>query len=104
MITEIDKWLDDYTGSMYREQPLAQDWARVNKIGEELGEVIAELILWTGQNPRKSISSIAKERMLYELADVVATATLAIQHFTKDEKETTAIISANWMKIYERIS
>lgn len=103
MITEIDAWLDGMAGKLYQDQPLAQDWARVSKVIEEAGEAIAELILYTGQNPRKPLDSQAKARMLKELADVQATATLAMQHFTKDENMTLAIIAENWAKIYARV-
>ena len=103
-ITSIDEWLDGNVGSTYNVAPLAQDWARVSKIAEELGEAISELILYTGQNPRKPIDPDAYERMLKELADVVCTGTLAIQHFTKNEEATRSIIDANWAKIEGYVS
>lgn len=102
MIATIDDWLDDGASGLYIDQPLAQDWARISKVSEELGEAVAEFILFTGQNPRKPMDSLARDRMLKELADVVCTATLAIQHFTKDERLTSGIILGNWDKIYAR--
>src|ERR1700677_4925717 len=90
IVRQVDAWLDNNTGLDYQYYPLAQHWGRVAKITEEAGEAIAELILWTGQNPRKPIDATAYERMLQELGDVATTAIYAIQHFTKDITETQA--------------
>jgi hypothetical protein len=90
----IDLHLDAEVGQDYLEQPLAQDWARIAKVQEECGEAIAELILWTKQNPRKALrgDTRTKDDVLKELADVVITGALAMQHFTKDATETQRII------------
>lgn len=101
-LKDVDEWLDREVSIEYQVAPLAQDWARVSKVIEELGEAIAELILYTGQNPRKPTDFEARGRMLKELADVACTAVLAIQHFTKDEDETEKIVNDNWAKIEER--
>lgn len=103
-ITLIDRWLDQQVGQLYKEQPLAQDWARVGKVIEELGEAIKELILYTGQNPRKGIHPEAHLNMLMELADTVATGILAIQHFTKDGWTTRAIIQEKISFIERRMT
>lgn len=107
VIRDADIWLDDAVGPAYQAQRLAQDWARVSKVSEEIGEAIAELILATGQNPRKARSiheqQAARERMLNELADVVMTATLAIQHFTKDVAITQQVIDRSCQKLASRI-
>jgi hypothetical protein len=94
LIQTVDTWLDEGTSATYKDQPLAQDWARVAKVGEEAGEAIAELILWSGQNPRKPQDNTARERMLGELGDIAYTAILAIQHFTKDTEITTGVLEA----------
>lgn len=94
IVEDIDNILDENVGHLYKDQPLAQDWARVSKVIEELGEAIAELILWTGQNPRKGTDLMAYNRMLAELADTAMTGVYAIQHFTKDINHTNAIMQA----------
>lgn len=99
----VDAVLDLKVAQQYKDQPLAQDWARVSKIGEEMGEAIQELILLTGQNPRKPIDSQAYERLLAELADTAMTGVYAIQHFTKDIVKTTAIIEAAQNKHHDRL-
>lgn len=100
-LLEVDEWLDNGTDTLYKEQPVAQHWARVSKIGEELGEAISELILMTGQNPRKGKAD-RKVCLLQELADVACTAILAIQHFTKDEVITESVMNSKILYIEER--
>jgi NTP pyrophosphatase (non-canonical NTP hydrolase) len=128
-VREIDKWLDGDVAMAYQHQPLAQDWGRVAKIAEELGEAleamteaateedyarlsamykalgraISALILSTGQNPRKPLDPEAFGAMLDELADVAMTAILAIQHFTKDTEATRDIVMGKLATIYLRM-
>ena len=84
-ITEIDSWLDENVSTEYKDQPLAQHWARVAKAGEEAGEAVDALIAWTGQNPRKERRDEAFDELLDELADVALTAIYGMTHFTKME-------------------
>lgn len=90
-LAQVDAWLDDSVSPAYKAQPLAQDWARLSKIGEELGEAIDAFILHTGQNPRKPQAD-AMDEVLGELADVACTAILAMLHFTKDESKAGAVL------------
>ena len=103
VIEKVDQWLDEGVNSQYTEQPLAQDWARVAKVIEELGEAVSEMILFTGQNPRKGIDSDAYDRLLAELGDVALTAVLAIQHFTKNIERTAEIIITAEAKVWMRM-
>ena len=102
IIQEVDAWLDSAVADCYQGQPLAQDWARVGKVIEELGEAVTALIGWTGQNPRKGKTHVEGD-MLAELADVQCTAILAIQHFTKSIEDTTSFVNDAWEKIAGRI-
>lgn len=90
-LATVDTWLDQYVGQTYKDQPLAQDYARMLKIAEEYGEVVNAWIIHTGQNPRKPQQDMMPE-ILGELADVVCTALLCIQHFTKDQTVTGAVL------------
>ena len=92
---EYDQLIDDGAGLEYKEQPLAQDWARVGKVIEELGETVGNLIGYTAQNHRKGEYS-SQDEMLIEMCDVLITALLGIQHFTKDEVITMHYILARW--------
>jgi len=98
----VDAWLDGDVAKTYRDQPLAQDWARTAKVCEEAGEAIAELIGVTGQNPRKGVHS-TREALLKELGDVVCTGLFAIQHFTKDTDATWAVVSGALAKAMSRV-
>lgn len=101
---DVDDWLDADVAARYGREPLAQDWARVAKIAEETGEAISELILSTGQNPRKGADPDARERMLEEMADVALTAILGIQHFTKDSEKTCSLVERRMTRIWNRMS
>jgi len=48
-IAWMDADLDEHVSQIYKEQPLAQDWARVAKASEEVGEAIDALIGYTGR-------------------------------------------------------
>ena len=104
IVESVDRILDRDVSEHYQEQPLAQHWARVAKVQEELGEAIAELILWTGQNPRKSQDDSARRRLLLELADTAMTGIYAIQHFTKDVEETARYIKEAQTKHITRLT
>lgn len=101
-VMAVDRWLDDAVADTYKDQPIAQHWGRIAKVIEELGEAIAELILWTGQNPRKGQDPEARERLLAELGDTAMTGIFAIQHITKDPERTWEIISAAFTKAHKR--
>ncbi len=102
-VTEINRWLDidvpkHYTGAGC----LAQDWARIAKIQEEAGEVVNAFIGVTGQNPRKGTHG-SMDDVLSELADVVATAIIAIQHFTGNWIDTERILWDKMVSLRERV-
>ena len=102
-VQAIDEWLDKGVEHMdYGLQPMAQDWARISKVAEELGEAISAFIGATGQNPRKGITNDGNE-VLEELADTAMTAILAIQHFTKDTDTTATILTDKLAAIYRRV-
>ena len=100
----IDAWLDGYVSDDYKNQPLAQDWARTGKVIEELGEAIERLIKFTGQNPRKPVEDRETEQseFLIELADTAITAILCMMHFTKDSTRVRQIIMTKLATIHER--
>lgn len=87
----MDEHLDRDVAEVYQGQPLAQDWARVAKVSEEVGEAIDALIGVTGQNPRKGHYGTQLD-LLSELADVALTGIYAIQHFTKNRHETLGLV------------
>jgi NTP pyrophosphatase (non-canonical NTP hydrolase) len=102
MLKELDLWLDSQVDEKYLTQPLAQDWARVAKVCEEAGEAIQALIGATGQNPRKGVTCDMDD-VLDELADVILTGYLAIQHFTHDIDQTADIVAEKVTFQYSRM-
>jgi hypothetical protein len=98
----VDEALDRKVAETYQKQPLAQDWARVSKVAEELGEAIQQLIAITGQNPRKGQSGSYGE-LLEELADTAMTAVYAIQHYTKDVVKTETILTEAQFRHHSRL-
>ena len=101
IIRNVDEWLDSEVSEDYKTDSLGQHWARVAKASEEVGEAIEALIALTGQNPRKGVCGTLDD-LLGELADVAMTAMFAIQHFTKDEQQTGAVIMAALEKAASR--
>lgn len=97
----VDRWLDGAVADNYQQQPLAQDWARISKVQEELGEAIQCFIGYTGQNLRKGVINDLDD-VLEELADTLITALFAMHHFTKNGSETRQLIRDKIQKIYER--
>jgi len=100
-IEKIDQWLDAKTSPEYRDMALAQDWARVAKLSEEVGEAVSALIGTTGQNPRKGYYA-GMEELLSELADCAWTAVTAIQHFTKDRTLTGKVLADRLQELARR--
>lgn len=103
-IVRVDEILDDNVSGIYKEQPLAQDWARIAKVIEEAGECISELILYTGQNPRKGEHPERYGHMLMELADTALTSIYALQHFTKDIAVTQQVLGVAAQRHLDRLS
>lgn len=98
----MDEHLDAAVADIYKEQPLAQDWARVAKVAEEAGEAVDALIGVTGQNPRKGEYGTMDD-LLSELADVALTGLYAIQHFTKDGYTTIETLLARAERHRQRV-
>ena len=102
MIRDIDAYIDAHTAPEYQEQPLAGHWARITKVCEEAGEVWEALSKCTGENYRKGVCG-SWDDLLDELGDTVSAAACAIQHITKDESVTGAVIMAAFEKAQARI-
>jgi NTP pyrophosphatase (non-canonical NTP hydrolase) len=103
IVQHVDEILDAKVSTQYKDQPLAQDWARVSKVIEEAGEAVSELISYTGQNPRKQLDESAWTRLMQELADTALTAVYAIQHFTKDVRVTEGYLTDAQDKHHSRL-
>jgi hypothetical protein len=87
----LSEWIDDNAPPHYAFNPMAQDWARISKLAEEVGEAISAFIGATGQNPRKGFSNDMTD-VYDEIVDVIITGVCALSHFTKDVHQTKAIV------------
>lgn len=103
IIREVDAHLDSRTSAPYRAQPLARHWSRITKVCSEAGEVMDALSKATGENPRKGVCGTWDD-VTAELGDVLCAAAFAIQHVTKDERQTAEIILAAFEKAHRRVA
>jgi hypothetical protein len=103
VVTAVDKYLDDNVSQVFKDQPLAQDFARALKVIEEVGEALSELISFTGQNPRKPQDDSARERFLLEMADAALSLVYGIHHFTKSADHTRQYLAAAQSKHISRV-
>ena len=105
VIELVDEWLDREVAQAYKDQPLAQDWARLSKVIEvieELGEAISNFISYTGQNPRKPVAH-SKDDVVDEVLDVVLTGLLCSQHLLKSPAEVSWRLRQKQGKLYQRM-
>lgn len=87
-IAELSAWID--RGNAHRD-PEAATWARLAKITEEAGEVVAAHIGATGQNPRKGVTH-GREDVEAELLDVAVTALAALEHLRGHDGRCIALL------------
>lgn len=97
-LAEISAWIDCHNADR---SPSEQLWARVGKIGEEFGEVVAALISYTGQNPRKPAgSSLGAIRA--ELLDVAVSALGAVEHLTGNRGTALDLLAEHVERVHAR--
>lgn len=100
-IAMLDAWLDENTGILYKEQPLAQDWVRIVAVLDHMSSVAEALAGFSRQNPRL-IGQVSQSDILNSLADAANMAILAIQHFTKDANMSAGIVSESFDHLMRR--
>ena len=87
-IAALSRWIDD--GNQHRD-PEAATWARLAKITEEAGEVVAAHIGATGQNPRKGVTHSTAD-VEAELLDVAITALAALEHLRGHDERSLDLL------------
>ena len=87
-IAALSRWIDD--GNQHR-YPEAATWARLAKITEEAGEVVAAHIGATGQNPRKGVTHSTAD-VEAELLDVAITALAALEHLRGHDERSLDLL------------
>ncbi|MGP9846265.1 MazG-like family protein [Brachybacterium sp. 107] len=88
-IAALSTWIDE--GNRDR-NPEAATWARLAKITEEAGEVVAAQIGATGQNPRKGVTH-SEEDVQEELLDVALTALAALEHLRGHDERSIELFA-----------
>lgn len=88
-IAALSTWIDE--GNRDR-NPEAATWARLAKITEEAGEVVAAQIGATGQNPRKGVTH-SEEDVQEELLDVALTALAALEHLRGHDERSIELLA-----------
>jgi hypothetical protein len=102
MLASLSKWID--AANAHRD-PEARTWGRLGKVTEETGELtdemaglilakmaidsangrlIAAMIGYTGQNPRKGVTH-TREHVVKELYDIATTALCAVEHMNEND-------------------
>jgi len=97
-LVALSRWID--APNAHRD-PEAQAWARIAKVGEEHGEVVAAYIGAIGQNPRKGVTHTMDD-VTDELLDVALTALAAVEHLRGHDGESFALLDAKLARVAER--
>lgn len=79
----------------------AQVWARIAKVSEEAGEVVAAYIGVIGQNPRKGVTHTLDD-VTDELLDVALTALAAIEHLRGHDGMAFDLLEAKLDRVARR--
>ena len=87
-ISALSRWIDEGNAARPSE---AQTWARLAKITEEAGEVVAAYIGATGQNPRKGVTHSTAD-VEAELLDVAITALAALEHLRGHDERSLDLL------------
>lgn len=87
-IGDLSRWIDE--GNRGRDSEAAT-WARLAKITEEAGEVVAAHIGATGQNPRKGVTHTPAD-VEEELLDVALTALAALEHLRGHDERSLSLL------------
>jgi NTP pyrophosphatase (non-canonical NTP hydrolase) len=97
-VAALSLWIDE--GNVSR-HPEAATWARLSKITEEAGEVVAAYIGATGQNPRKGITHTIGD-VEEELLDVALTALAALEHLRGHDARSGCLLAEKLTRTLER--
>lgn len=97
-ISALSRWIDEGNSARPSE---AQTWARLAKITEEAGEVVAAYIGATGQNPRKGVTHTMHD-VEEELLDVAITALAALEHVRGHDRRAIELMTDKVRRTMQR--
>lgn len=87
-VARLSAWID--AANVHRD-PEALTWGRMAKLAEETGEVISEMILHTGQNPRKPQQD-QHDTLIKENLDVAITALGNVEHLNGNDGSSLILL------------
>lgn len=97
-LADISSWLDEQNA---HRDPEARTWGRLAKIAEEGGEVIANYIGATGQNPRKGVTRTTED-VIDELLDVAITSLGAVEHMAGNDGTSISRFESKLRQVWLR--
>ena len=97
-LVALSRWID--APNAHRDAE-AQAWARLAKVGEEHGEVVAAYIGAIGQNPRKGVTHTLAD-VTDELLDVALTALAAVEHLRGHDGRALELLEAKLEAVARR--
>jgi len=98
-LTMLSQWIDEHNA---HRTPLEQLLMRIVKIPEEKGEMAAEIIGMTGQNPRKGVTSDI-DKVIDEALDWAVTALGVVEHATGNQSLAFNLLFEKLAKINARM-
>jgi hypothetical protein len=100
-LVAISRWLDEAPVNAAR-TPLERMLLRTIKLAEENGEMVAEIIGLTGQNPRKGVTSDV-DKVIAEALDTVVTGLGIVEHLTDNEGRAFGLLFEKLAKVHARM-
>ncbi|MFT4187486.1 MAG: MazG-like family protein [Aeromicrobium sp.] len=97
-VAVLSAWID--AANIERDVEAAT-WARLAKITEEAGEVVAAYIGATGQNPRKGVTHTLAD-VEGELLDVAITALAALEHLRDHDGRCLELLDEKLRRTLDR--
>lgn len=93
---DISRWVD---AALPTQDPTARMWARIAKVAEETGEVIAAVTNFVGANPRRTGD---QDAVIDELCDVAFAALAAIAHLHGNDVDAVAVLADHAARVVAR--
>lgn len=98
LLAELSAWIDESVTGTEQERL----WGRTAKIAEEYGEVVAAIIGYLGQNPRKG-QTHHRNDIVAELLDVAVGALGAVESLTGNQARSFMLLEAKVGSVHERM-
>jgi hypothetical protein len=98
LLAELSAWIDQAVPGTETERL----WGRTAKVAEEYGEVVAAIIGYLGQNPRKGRTN-GLDEVIVELLDVATAALGAVESLTGNQGRSLMLLGGKVAAVHERM-